>query len=418
MLDPTLLKTSEGISIITENLRKRGASPQLVEKLAEISRKRGELISSSEGLQSQRNQLSKEIGGLQKSDPEKAEQIKERVKELIEQLKTEKEELQTVEGEFSGLMEQLPNVLDNVVPEGKDEQDNQVLRQWGEIPQFDFTVKPHYEIAEEQQLIDFERGVRLSGSRFYVYNEEIAYLERKLIDFMLDQHRSNGYKERTVPLLVNDDAMKGTGQLPKFAEEFYRLPEDGLNLIPTAEVPLTNLYADEILTEDQLPLYLTAATACFRREAGSAGRDTRGIIRVHQFQKVELVKFVKPDESQQEHEKLTADAEQILQKLGLTYRVLLLCSGDTSFSSSKTYDLEVWMPGANRWVEISSCSNFVDFQARRAKIRYKDQSSGKNLYLHTLNGSGVAAGRLIAALLEYHQLSDGTVDFEKIYSML
>jgi seryl-tRNA synthetase len=258
--------------------------------------------------------------------------------------------------------------------------------------------------------------VKIAGSRFYVYNEQAAKLERLLIQFMLKTHASNGYKERMIPYLVTDQCMFGTGQFPKFQDEYYRLSNDNLNLIPTAEVPLTNLFADEILKAESLPVCLTAATPCFRREAGSAGKDTRGLIRVHQFQKVELVIFSTPEKSSELHEKLTADAEAILKKLNLVYRVQLLCSGDTSSASSKTYDLEVWFPGLNRWVEISSCSHFLDYQARRAKIRYKNEE-GKNDYLHTLNGSGVAAGRLMAALMEYHQ-KDGDIDFEKIETLL
>ncbi len=288
---------------------------------------------------------------------------------------------------------------------------------WVRFRSLILTVKPHYEIAEALSLVDFERGVKISGARFYVYNEQIARLERQLANFMLDLHAEAGYKERMVPLVVKDECMFGTGQFPKFADEYYRMDKDGLSLIPTGEVPLTNIYADEILNADQLPIKLTALTPCFRREAGSAGKDTRGLIRVHQFNKVELVKFVRPEESEKEWISLTNDAERVLQKLGLTYRVLSLCSGDMGFTSSITYDLEVYMPGLGRWLEISSCSNFKDFQARRAKIRYKNEA-GKNEYVHTINGSGVAAGRLIAALLEYHQTPYGKVDWAAIEAKL
>jgi seryl-tRNA synthetase len=418
MLDAGLFKNDEGLELVRRNLKRRNENGESFNKLVTLSEKRKSLIISSEELQNRRNTISKEIGLLNDKTGDDANKLKDEVKQIGESLKAFKEELAIVEAEYEDLMMVLPNILDTTVPDGVDESSNIVVAEYGKKPAFDFEVKPHFEIAEDLDLVDFKRGVKLSGSRFYVYNDEISRLERKLTDFLLKIHETKGYKERTVPFLVTDQSMYGTGQFPKFAGEYYRFEADGLNLIPTAEVPLTNLYADEILPAEELPIYITSATPCFRREAGSAGKDTRGLIRVHQFYKVELVKFVSPESSTEEHEKLTADAEFVLEKMNLHYRRLLLCSGDTSFSSAKTYDLEIWMPGMNRWMEISSCSNFRDFQARRAKIRVKNPESGKNEFVHTLNGSGVALGRLIAALLEYNQTADGNVDFEKIYSLI
>jgi len=422
MIDPSLFKSDAGLELLQKSLKRRNENESTFARLVEINQKRRDLMTSSENLQSKRNTLSKEIGQLQgaknPADAVKIEAIKNEVRVIGEDLKNQKEDLARIDEEYEKLILMIPNILDNEVPDGTSEEDNHVVYEFGTKPHYTFTVKPHYEIAENLNLVDFKRGVKLSGSRFYVYNDEISKLERKLIDCLLTNHEASGYKERTVPLLVADAAMYGTGQLPKFAGEFYRLEEDQLNLIPTAEVPLTNLYADEILSAEDLPVYLMSATACFRREAGSAGKDTRGLIRVHQFQKVELVKFVAPENSTEELENLTLDAESILKKFNLHYRKLLLCSADTSFSSARTYDLEVWLPGLNRWMEISSCSNFRDFQARRAKIRYKNTATGKNEHVHTLNGSGVALGRLIAALLEYYQTQDGTIDWAKIYSLM
>lgn len=418
MIDPALLKNDEGLKLIEKSLKRRAENDSVFLKLSELTDKRRELMMSSESLQSKRNALSKEIGQIQKSEPQKAEQLKEEVRSLGDELKKQKEDLGVLNEEYESYLLLIPNILDEETPDGADESANQIIHEKGKKPEFAFTVKPHFEIAENLELVDFARGVKLSGSRFYVYNEEISRLERKLIDFLLTKNAQKGYKEKTVPFLVADHAMLGTGQLPKFAGEFYHIENDDLNLIPTGEVPLTNLYADEILAAENLPVYLMGATPCFRREAGSAGKDTRGLIRVHQFQKVELVKLVKPETSEEELQKLVSDVEDILESFGLHFRRVLLCSGDTSFSSAKTYDLEVWLPGMQRWMEISSCSNFRDFQARRCKIRFKNPASQKNELVHTLNGSGVALGRLIAALLEYFQTPDGKVDFEKIYSFM
>lgn len=418
MIDFQLLKTEDGISRVVESLKKRGDAAAS-NNLVAAARERSAMIKEVEALQNERNVQSKVLGEL-KAQGKQAEfdALREKMKLVADKLKELKEKETQVEDNFQNLLSRLPNLLDEKVPVGKDETENIVVRTVGEIPKYSFAVKPHYEIAEAENLVDFERGVKISGTRFYIYNEQIARLERRLSNWMLDLHAKAGYSERNIPLLVKDECMFGTGQFPKFMDEYYRMEKDGLSLIPTGEVPLTNIYAGEILSADELPICLTAFTPCFRREAGSAGKDTRGLIRVHQFYKVELVKFVRPEDSEREWQKLTADAEQVLQRLGLTYRVLSLCSGDMGFTSSITYDLEVWMPGLNRWLEISSCSNFKDFQARRAKIRYKNNETGKNEHVHTINGSGVAAGRLIAALLEYNQTADGKVDWQAIDARL
>ncbi len=419
MIDNSHFKDPQKKEILLRTLKKRNYDLSLAEKAEKLIVERNDLIQKTENLQNEKNLASRKIGEVMKEKGANSPEIKEakdHVSRIGENIKEYKEKLADLEKDFEELSLAFPNILDEEVPEGKDDADNKVLRVEGSIP--GFPALPHFESAEKHQLIDFERGVKISGSRFYVYNEQIARLERHLVNFMLDIHTSHGYKERTVPLLVKNEAMKGTGQFPKFQEEYYHLEKDELNLIPTAEVPLTNLYYDEIIPAEALPILLTAQTPCFRREAGSAGKDTRGLVRVHQFTKVELVKFTRPEESAREHEKLLADAESILKRLHLTYRVVLLSSGDTSFSSAKTYDLEIYMPGLKRWMEISSVSNFRDFQSRRAKIRYKNPDTGKNELVHTLNGSGVAAGRLLAALMEYYQTPDGNVDFPRIYSLL
>lgn len=419
MIDPALLRDSETFDLVKKNLNKRQFDLDITESLENLVQDRLSQLHAVEVLQSQRNLMSKEIGTMKAENPDAdIEPLKAEVKQTGDKIKDLKDSLETTEEKYQEALLSLPNMLEEDVPEGSSDEENRTVRTVGEIPRYDFQVMPHYEIAEALDLVDFPGGVKLAGSRFYVYNEQVARLERELITFMLNRHSEAGYKERMVPLLVNDDCMRGTGQYPKFADEYYRLERDELNLIPTAEVPLTNLYADTILQQDDLPINLTAATSCFRREAGSAGKDTRGLVRVHQFQKVELVKFVHPQTSADELEKLLADAEDILKKLGLTYRVQLLCAGDTSFSSAKTYDLEVFMPGLDRWLEISSVSNFKDFQARRAKIRYKNNDTRKNELVHTLNGSGVAAGRLVAALLEYHQTARGEIDWQSIYAKI
>lgn len=418
MIDFQLLKTDEGLARIVESLKKRGDNVSSESLIAAV-RERSAIIRETEALANERNVQSKKMGEL-KAQNRQAEfdALREQMRQVADRLKELKEKEAEAEERFQDLLAGLPNLLDEKVPAGNSADDNVVVRTVGELPQFAFAPKPHYEIAENEQLVDFARGVKISGTRFYVYNERIARLERRLANFMLDLHTQAGYRERNIPLLVKDECMYGTGQFPKFVDDYYRLEKDHMSLIPTAEVPLTNLYADEILSADDLPICLTAFTPCFRREAGSAGKDTRGLVRVHQFYKVELVKFVRPEDSEREWLKLTSDAEEVLKRLGLTYRVVSLCAGDMGFTASITYDLEIWMPGLGRWLEISSCSNFKDFQARRAKIRYKNVVTGKNEYVHTINGSGVAAGRLVAALLEYHQTPEGKVDWDAIDAKL
>lgn len=396
--------------ILKEMLQKRGMDDALlVNKLEEILHSKKALQAQTEGLRAERNKVSKEIG-IKKGKGEDITEISKTMKEVGNQIKDLEVRLEEEEQKLNELNLNLPNILDSKVPFGKSEADNVELRTHGSKREFSFTPKPHFEIGEKLGVIDFERGVKLAGARAYTYFGKAARLERALMNFMLDTHaKEHGYTEVWVPLMVNDASMMTTGQYPKFKDEYYRLDRDELNLIPTAEVPLTNLYRDEILKEEELPKSVMAHTSCFRREAGSYGKDTRGIIRVHQFQKVELVKFSKPEESDLEHHKMLSDAENILKKLGLPYRVLLLCSKDTSNSSSMTYDLEVWMPGLGRYMEISSVSNFKDFQSRRGKIRYKSKD-GKNQLVHTINGSGLAIGRTLAAVIENYQTE--TEDFE------
>ncbi|EMY70374.1 serine--tRNA ligase [Leptospira vanthielii] len=393
---------------LLSTLQKRGvASADIEAKIKSVSEKQRKLKLEVEDLRAERNRVSKEIG-IQKSQGKDITEISASMKGVGDRIKAIEEELTKEEESLHDLNLGLPNLLDPSVPEGKSEADNVLVREWGEVPKLSFEAKTHFDIGEKLGIFDFERGVKLSGARFYTYRGLGAKLERALMNLMLDTHTTeNGYEEMWVPVLVNDESMTATGQLPKFAEDFYRLEKDGLNLIPTAEVPLTNYYRDEIISEKELPISVCAHTPCFRREAGSYGRDTRGLVRVHQFQKVELVKFVEPETSQTEHEKMLQDAESILQKLKLPYRIMLLCSRDMSSASSKTYDIEVWMPGLGRFMEISSVSNFKDYQARRGKIRYKSKE-GKNLLVHTLNGSGLAIGRTLAAVIENYQSADGT----------
>ena len=395
---------------LKKSLQKRFIdSESILSNIDQILHKKKEVQSKVESLRSERNRVSKEIGIL-KSKGEDITEISNSMKEVGNHIKDLEVELDSLEEQLLQLNLGLPNILDDSVPIGKSEEENIEIRIWGEKKIHPFPSKTHFEIGENLKIFDFEKGVKLAGSRAYTYFGLGARLERALMNFMLNIHtQENGYTEVWVPMVVNDTCMLTTGQYPKFKDEYYRLEKDELNLIPTAEVPLTNLYRDEIIKNEDLPISITAHTSCFRREAGSYGRDTKGLIRVHQFQKVELVKFTRPEDSENEHEKMLSHAEGILQKLGLHYRVLLLCSKDTSNSSSKTYDLEVWMPGLGRYMEISSVSNFKEFQSRRGKIRYKTKD-GKNVLVHTLNGSGLAIGRTLAAIIENYQKSDGTFD--------
>lgn len=378
------------------------------DQFVRLDNRRRRLITEVEELKSRKNKLARETGLLKRQNQDTGHLEKESVAISAQMADLEKE-LKTVEKEFQDFILNIPNVFHDSVPIGKDESDNVMVREWGEKPAFDFDAKPHWELGESSGFLDFPRASKIAGARFALYFRNIAKLERVLIQFMLDVHSGeNGYTEVVPPFLVNDQSLIGTGNLPKFAEDLFKIKDHNLYLVPTAEVPLTNIYRDEILKEEELPKNFVAYTPCFRSEAGSYGKDVRGIIRQHQFNKVELLKFTTPDTSFDELEKLTANAESILQKLGLHYRVVVLCSRDLSFSSAKTYDLEVWMPSRSSYLEISSCSNFIDFQARRARIRYKS-TSGKKGFVHTLNGSGLAVGRTVAAIMENYQQPDGTI---------
>ena len=380
------------------------------EKFFELDEERRSVIAEVESLQAERNAVSKQIGLLMREGKkEEAEAAKEQVaanKDRIAELDQRRGE---VEEELTALVAAIPNIPDASVPYGKDDSDNPEVRKWGEPTQFDFEPKAHWDLGPELGMIDFDRGVKLAGTRFYLLGGMGARMERALINFMIDTHNQAGFKEWWPPVITNQDSLFGTGQLPKFEEDLYHVQPD-LYLIPTAEVQLTNIHRDEILDASQLPLLYTAFTPCFREEAGSAGRDTRGIIRVHQFDKVEMVKFAKPEDSMNQLESMVQEAEKILQLLGLPYHVVTLCTGDIGFSACKCYDIEVWLPSYNAYKEISSCSNCWDFQARRANIRYKDPAEFKGTRLvHTLNGSGLAVGRTMAAIVENYQNADGSV---------
>lgn len=407
MLDVKYVR--DNIDEVAEAMKNRNASFD-AERFQALDSKRREAIAHEEELQAERNSQSKAIGAMMsEGKKDEAEAAKDRVRAINEELEEAAKVREQVDGELRDLLMHVPNMPDASTPIGKDENDNPEVRRWGTPTEFDFEQKPHWDLGSDLGIIDSERGVKLAESRFYVLGGAGARLERALISFMLDQHTSRGYKEWWVPALANTATLTGTAQLPKFEEDLYKTTE-GLYLIPTAEVQLTNLHAQEILDVDQLPLRYCAFTPCFREEAGSAGRDTRGIIRVHQFSKVEMVKYATPDQAWDELESMVADAENILQKLELPYRVISLCTGDIGFSSAKTYDVEVWMPSYDGYKEISSCSCCTDFQARRANIRYKDPENFKGTrLLYTLNGSGVAVGRCMAAIIENYQNADGTI---------
>jgi seryl-tRNA synthetase len=450
MLDLGFVRTN--LELVEKKLRERGQDPAaLLGDFRELDLRRRERITEAEQLKAQRNKLTEQIGALMRAGrkagatpnfaklpaPEKikisVQDTKERLatpevialQEETLALKARMDELEAAasesEQQLRALLTRIPNLTRDEVPVGSSEQQNVEVKRWGTIPEYSFQPKPHWELGAQLGILDLERAAKISGARFAVYWGDGAKLERALISFMLDLHtREHGYTEVLPPFMVNSKSLFGTGQLPKFAEDLFRCTDaEGLVpgeyrdndhwLIPTAEVPVTNLYRDETLDEAKLPILLTAYTPCFRSEAGSYGKDVRGIIRQHQFQKVELVKFTRPEDSDVEHEKLTRNAETILERLGLPYRRMLLCTGDTGFSSAKTFDLEVWLPGQNLYREISSCSNFDAFQARRANIRYKPKGQGKTAFVHTLNGSGLAVGRTWLAILENYQQADGSV---------
>ncbi len=413
MIDPRLIR--ENIDDVRASLRKRHMDNAVdLAGMQKLDEERRTLIGKADEIREKRNRLSKEIGN-RKAKKENADDLMSQVQGLAEEIKSIEDKAAELNTQFEDLLLSMPNILNESVPEGRDESDNVVMRTFGEKPAFSFAPKAHFDLGVDLGILDFERGVKIAGARFYIYLGLAAQLERAIINFMLDLHTAeHGYKEIFGPFIVNDDSMIGTGQFPKFRDEYYRIERDGLSLIPTAEVTLTNMYRDEILEKENLPVYVTMQSSCFRREAGAAGKDTRGLVRVHQFQKVELVKFVEPETSFDELEKLVANAEEVLKRLNIHYRVVLLSSGDTSAASSKTYDIEVWMPGMNRYLEISSCSNFVDYQARRAKIRYRPGKGQKPAFLHTLNGSGLAAGRTLAAVMENYQKPDGTIDIPEV----
>jgi len=380
-----------------------------IDQFLVLDRDRRKAVQEWERLRSLQKKVSEEISRRRRENQDASELIGE-MKKVSQALKELDGMVQEKERLLEELLLTIPNLPHSSVPIGKDSEDNVEVRRWGEIPRFDFKPKPHWEIGEELGILDFKSGAKLAGARFTLYWDLGAKLERALINFMLDLHtREHGYREVLPPFMVNRTAMTGTGQLPKFAEELFKIEGLEYYLIPTAEVPVTNIHQGEILEEERLPLYYTAYTPCFRKEAGSYGKDTRGLIRQHQFNKVELVKFTKPEHSYEELEKLLNDAEEVLRRLKLPYRVVNLCTGDLGFAASKTYDIEVWLPGQNTFREISSCSNFEDFQARRAKIRYRISGKSKTEYVHTLNGSGLAVGRTLVAILENYQQKDGSV---------
>jgi seryl-tRNA synthetase len=410
MLDLNFVR--DNLSRVEEMVRQRGAEPAAVLKdFREVDTQRRQAITEAETMKARRNKASEDISKLKKSGQDATAAIAE-TKDLREQIQALEKTAADLDARLYDILAGIPNVPHSSVPVGHSAEENVEVRRWGAPPQFDFAPKPHWELGEQLGVLDLERAVKLTGARFAVYWDMGATLERALANFMLDLHtRDHGYTEVLPPYLVNSESMYGTGQLPKFASDSFRVPhgDKDLWLIPTAEVPVTNLYRDEVLDAARLPISLTAYTPCFRSEAGSYGKDVRGIIRQHQFQKVELVKFAHPEHSYEEHEKLTRNAETILQKLGLHYRTVLLCTGDMGPSSAKTYDIEVWLPGQQLFREISSCSNFESYQARRANIRYRPEGKNKTEFVHTLNGSGLAVGRTWVAIVENYQQADGSI---------
>lgn len=405
MLDIKFVR--ENTDFVINSLKKRGYLIDFSVFL-EMNKRRLSLLKEAEELRGKRNSASQEIGRLKKSGQD-ISSLMEEMKGVGDTIKVIEDEIKIIEDKQNDFLLNIPNIPHESVPIGKDETENVEIRRFGEIRKFDFTPLNHWDIGEQLDIIDFERGAKIAGARFTVVKGLGARLERSIMNFMIDQHTQRGYKEVFPPLLVNRASMTGTGQLPKFEVDLFKIAEPELFLIPTAEVPVTNLHREEILRDIDLPLCYTAYTPCFRREAGSHGKDVRGLIRQHQFNKVELVKFTRPEDSYSELEKLTADAELILQQLNLPYRVITLCTGDMGFASAKTYDIEVWLPGQQRYREISSCSNFEDFQARRAGIRFKREGKKGTEFVHTLNGSGLAIGRTLVAILENYQQEDGSV---------
>ena len=405
MLDMKLIRSNP--EKVKEALEKRKEKINL-DEILELDQKRRELLSETDSLKEKRNTVSEEIGKLKREKTDAQEKILA-MREVSAKIKELDTQMKEIEEKINNVLLEIPNLPHESVPVGEDEKDSVEVRKWGEPREFDFTPLPHWDIGEDLNILDFERGAKVASARFTVLKGMAAKLERALINFMLDLHTNeHGYKEIFPPFLVNSETMTGTGQLPKFESDLFKC-ENGLYLVPTAEVPLTNLHRQEILNDDDLPLYYAAYTACFRKEAGSYGKDVRGLIRQHQFNKVELVKICRPEDSYQELETLTINAEEVLKRLEIPYRVIVLCTGDMGFSAAKTYDIEVWLPAQGRYREISSCSNCEDFQARRAMIRYRSKEKEKVNFVHTLNGSGLAVGRTLIAILENYQQKDGSV---------
>ena len=412
MLD--LKRVVENTDELIKGLETRGEDFSYLNEVVELDKERKELILKVEALKSKRNEFSKKIGEYKREKKDTAELMAE-IDGVGGEVKAIDDQLRVIDESIREKLLGTPNVPRGTIPIGKDEDDNQEVKKWGSPRSFDFETKPHWDLATDLDIIDFERAAKITGSRFAVYKRAGARLERALIGFMLDLHTGeHGYDEILPPVIVNRKSMTGTGQLPKFEDDAFKLENEDYFLIPTAEVPVTNLHADEALEVCELPIKYTAYSPCFRAEAGSAGRDTRGIIRQHQFNKVELVKFVTPETSYQELETLLTNAEKVLQLLELPYRVIELCTGDIGFSSAKTYDIEVWLPSYSAYKEISSCSNFEDFQARRANIKFRREAKGKLEFVHTLNGSGLAIGRTVAAILENYQNEDGSITVPKV----
>jgi seryl-tRNA synthetase len=408
----------ENLELVKEKTARRGQDTTKLDDFASTDQRRLSILAEVEALKNQRNTVSKEISLLKQGsgqETERAEALIVEMRDANQRIKEMDTELSLIEEKIQAIIMSIPNLCDDSVPVGQSDADNLEIRVWGARPDFTFTPRPHWEIGEQLGILDFERATKLAGARFALLKGFASRLERALINFMLDLHtQKHGYVEVLPPFMANSASLTATGQLPKFAEDLFKIQDWDLYLIPTAEVPVTNIHREETLEERDLPLYYTAYTPCFRSEAGSYGRDTRGLIRQHQFDKVELVKFTTPETSMQELEKLLNDAEEVLQLLGLPYRVVTLCTGDLGFSATKTYDIEVWLPGQNCYREISSCSNFLDFQARRGAIRYRPDGQKKSRLVHTLNGSGLAVGRTLLAILENYQQADGSVALPEV----
>lgn len=406
----------ENIDLVRTKTAHRGIDPALIDRFTDTDARRLELLAGVENLKNRRNTVSREIAELKQSgNNDQAAPLIEEMRDVSARIKEMDAELGQIQDQLTDIVMSIPNICDDTVPRGKDDSDNVEVKKWGVIPEFSFPPLPHWEIGEQQDIIDFATSAKLAGARFALLKGFAARLSRALVNFFLDLHtQKHGYTEILPPFMVNSKTMTGTGQLPKFAADLFKIENWDLWLIPTAEVPVTNIHSEDTLEEEQLPVKYTAYTPCFRSEAGSYGKDTRGLIRQHQFEKVELVKFTTPETSGEELESLLQDAEEVLQLLKLPYRVVTLCSGDLGFSATKTYDIEVWLPGQNTYREISSCSNFLDFQARRMGVRYRPRGEKKSRLVHTLNGSGLAVGRTLLAILENYQQEDGTVSVPEV----